>query len=146
MGVADLDEVLVSPDYVPTDKEEYMNPQMLAYFKKKLLDWHEELVTQTSDTIHHLQEETHEEPDLNDRASAETERALELRTRDRGRKLIAKIDEALIRIQNGEYGYCEETGDPIGVARLMARPIATLSIEAQERHEREEKVQVDFRV
>ena len=146
MGVIDLDEILVPPDYMPSENEEYMSPKMLAYFKKKLLDWHDELILQTSDTIHHLQEETHEEPDLNDRASAETERNLELRTRDRGRKLIAKIDEALMRIQNGEYGYCEETGDPIGVSRLMARPVATLSIEAQENHEREEKVQIDYRV
>ena len=146
MGVNDLDEILVSPDYVPSENEEYMGPQMLAYFKKKLIEWREELITQTSHTIHHLQEETHEEPDMNDRASTETDRAIELRTRDRGRKLIAKIDEALIRIQEGEYGFCEETGEPIGIARLIARPIATLSIEAQERHEKDERTQVDYRV
>lgn len=142
----DIDEQFVPPDYVPSDTEAYMNPIMLAYFKRKLTSWKADLLHGSTDTIHTMQAETHEEPDLADRASAETDRALELRTRDRERKLISKIDEALQRIAEGEYGYCEETGDPIGVARLEARPIATLSIEAQERHEKSERTQVDQRV
>ncbi len=142
----EIDEQLVAPDYKPSADEPYMNSMMLAYFKKKLMDWRAELLLESVETIHTMQTETHEEPDMADRASTETDRAIELRTRDRERKLIGKIDEALRRVVDGTYGYCEETGDPIGIARLEARPIATLSIEAQERHERMEKVQVDQRV
>lgn len=142
----EIENQFLSPDYEPSEDEEYMNPVMLAYFKKRLLDWRHELLYETEETIHHMQEDTHEQPDIADRASAETDIAIELRTRDRERKLISKIDEALQRIQEGEYGYCEESGEPIGIARLQARPIATLSIEAQERHERQEKTQVDHRV
>ncbi|SRR5258708_39229158 len=142
----DIDEQLVPPDYKPSENETYMNPIMLAYYKKKLLDWKNELLSESTETIHTMQSETQEEADVTDRASTETDRAIELRTRDRERKLISKIDEALQRIVEGGYGYCEETGEPIGVARLEARPIATLSIEAQERHERSERTQVDQRV
>lgn len=116
-----------------------MTPKMLEYFRLKLLDWREDILRETQITLQHLQEETVQEPDLADRASTETDRALELRARDRQRKLVAKIDAALRRIEDGTYGYCEETGEPIGVKRLEARPIATLSIEAQERHERHER-------
>ncbi|MCE2992805.1 MAG: RNA polymerase-binding protein DksA [Candidatus Jidaibacter sp.] len=126
-------------DYAPSDKEEYMNPKQLAYFRQKLLNWKAELAQESQATMDHLKDETWNEPDLNDRASVETETGLELRTRDRYRKLMTKIDEALKRIEDGTYGYCSETADPIGVKRLEARPIATLSIEAQERHERFEK-------
>lgn len=142
----DIDEQLVPPDYSPYDDAAYMNPIMLAYFKKKLQEWKADLLSGSSETIHMMQAETHEEPDIADRASTETDRAIELRARDRERKLISKIDEALQRIADGDYGYCEETGEPIGVARLEARPIATLSIDAQERHERKERTQVDQRV
>ena len=142
----ELEEQLLAPDYKPSEKDPYMNPLMLAYFKKKLLDWRTELLHESVDTIHTMQEETHEEPDPADRASAETDRAIELRTRDRERKLISKIDEALQKVEDGSYGYCEETGDPIGIARLEARAIATLSLEAQELHERKEKTQLDQRV
>lgn len=142
----DIDEQMVPPDYTPKDSDPYMNSIMLAYFKKKLQDWKADLLSGSSDTIHTMQAETHEEPDIADRASTETDRAIELRARDRERKLISKIDEALQRINDGEYGYCEETGEPIGVARLEARPIATLSIDAQEQHERKERTQVDQRV
>lgn len=131
---------LLPPDYKPSANEEYMNPIMMEYFRQKLITWRESLLSESVETIHHLQEETHNEPDITDRASTELDRSLELRTRDRERKLIGKINEALDRIDKGEYGYCEETGDPIGIARLEARPNATLSIEAQERHERNEKV------
>ena len=116
-----------------------MNELMLEYFRQKLLRWRAELLDESSETLQHLQEDNTVEPDLADRASAETNRSLELRTRDRARKLIAKIDEALTRVDNGSYGYCEETSEPIGLQRLEARPIATLSIEAQERHERRER-------
>lgn len=129
--------------YVPKDGEPYMSLQHLAYFRQKLLEWRSELLRDTVETIHHMQEQTHNEADIADRASTETDRALELRTRDRERKLINKIDEALRRIEDGSYGYCEETGEPIGLTRLMARPVATLSIEAQERHERDERVYSD---
>lgn len=135
------DTILLSPDYVPSENEAYMNPKQLEYFRQKLLRWRSELLKDSLETIHNLQEETHNEPDIADRASAETDRALELRTRDRERKLINKIDEALRRIDDGSYGFCEETGDPIGIARLEARPIATLSVEAQERHEKQERIQ-----
>jgi len=120
-----------------------MNDRQLEYFKEKLLLWKEEILRESRETLTHLQSETENHPDLADRASSETDRALELRTRDRQRKLISKIDEALRRIEEGTYGYCEETGEPIGVARLDARPIATLSLEAQERHERRERVHRD---
>ncbi|MGN6671561.1 MAG: RNA polymerase-binding protein DksA [Candidatus Nucleicultricaceae bacterium] len=117
-----------------------MSPKQLEYFRQKLQNWRQELLKDSLGTIHNLQEETHNEPDIADRASAETDRALELRTRDRERKLISKIDEAIRRIDDGSYGYCEETGEPIGLARLEARPIATLSLEAQEKHEKQEKI------
>jgi DnaK suppressor protein len=113
------------------------------YFRQKLLAWKAELLKESNETLNHLQEESLSEPDIADRASLETDRALELRTRDRERKLISKIDEALLRIEDGTYGYCEETGEPIGIKRLEARPIATLSIEAQERHERMERTHRD---
>lgn len=120
-----------------------MNAKMREYFRLKLLDWREELLRESSETIQHLQSESLAEPDIADRASLETDRSLELRTRDRERKLIAKIDMALQRIEDGTYGYCEETDEPISLRRLEARPIATLSIEAQERHERMERTQRD---
>jgi len=130
-------------NYRPTEDEEFMNERQLAYFKQKLLDWKDEILRESGETLKHLQSETENHPDLADRASSETDRSLELRTRDRQRKLISKIEEAMRRIDDGSYGYCEETGEPIGVARLDARPIATLSLEAQERHERRERVHRD---
>ncbi len=133
-------------NYEPSEKEPYMNPVMLEYFRQQLMDWKASILRDTDNTLQDLQDEGGlQEPDVNDRASVETEVALELRARDRQRKLIGKIDEALLRIKNGEYGYCEETGDPIGIKRLKARPIATLTIEAQERHERRERTQRDER-
>ena len=129
--------------YHPTEDEPFMNDRQLEYFKQKLQNWKEDILRESRETVTHLQSETENHPDLADRASSETDRALELRTRDRQRKLIAKIDEALRRIDEGAYGYCEETGEPIGLARLEARPIATLSLEAQERHERRERVHRD---
>jgi len=135
--------VTLAPDYRPSDGEEFMNDKMSEYFRQKLLDWKEELIRESNETLEHLQEENNQAPDLADRASMETDRALELRTRDRARKLINKIDAALARIEEGVYGYCEETDEPIGIRRLEARPIATLSIEAQERHERMEKTHRD---
>ena len=134
---------LLPPDYRPTEDEPFMNPLQVEYFRQKLLAWRAELLQESSETLHHLQEESLAEPDIADRASLETDRSLELRTRDRERKLISKINEALRRIEEGTYGYCEETQEPIGLRRLEARPIATLSIEAQERHERREKVYRD---
>ena len=131
--------VKLPKSYHPTDKEEYMNEFHLEYFRQKLLKWKEELSYESQATVDHLKNNNWKEPDLNDQASVETETNLELRTRDRYRKLINKIDSALMRIDDGSYGFCEETGDPIGIRRLEARPIATLSIEAQERHERFEK-------
>ncbi len=131
------------PEYRPSEDEEFMNERQLEYFKQKLLNWKEDILRESRETLVHLQAETENHPDLADRATSETDRALELRTRDRQRKLISKIDEALRRIEDGSYGYCEETGEPIGVARLDARPIATLSLEAQERHERRERVHRD---
>ncbi|MEH6632630.1 MAG: RNA polymerase-binding protein DksA [Halopseudomonas aestusnigri] len=130
-------------DYRPKEGEEFMNPVMQEFFKQKLLAWREELLAESSATLQTLQNETLQEPDLADRASSETERALELRTRDRERKLIGKIDEALRRIDENEYGFCEITGDPINIKRLEARPIATMTLEAQEQHERMEKVHRD---
>jgi DnaK suppressor protein len=129
--------------YRPSDDEPFMNERQLEYFKQKLLDWKEDILRESRETVSHLQKETENHADLADRASSETDRSLELRTRDRQRKLISKIDEALRRIEDGAYGYCEETGEPIGLARLEARPIATLSVEAQERHERRERVHRD---
>jgi DnaK suppressor protein len=126
-------------DYRPSDDEEFMSPIQVEYFRQKLLRWRAELLADSSETLRHLQEESLLKPDLTDRASLETERAIELRTRDRERKLISKIDAALSRLDSGTYGYCEETDEPIGIRRLEARPIATLSIEAQERHERMER-------
>lgn len=131
------------PGYLPDVSEEYMNPYQLEYFRQKLLRWKAELAEESRQTVDHLKDENWNEPDLNDRATIEAETTLELRTRDRYRKLMNKIDEALRRIEQGEYGYCEETGEPIGIKRLDARPIATLSIEAQERHERFEKMHSD---
>jgi DnaK suppressor protein len=132
----------LSPDYRPSEDEPYMGPEMLEYFRQKLLRWQQELLHESTETLVNLQVEgAMQEPDLADRASAETDRALELRTRDRERKLLSKIQAALQRIDDESYGYCEETGDPIGVKRLEARPIATLSLEAQERHERMERTQ-----
>jgi len=135
--------LLKDSDYRPSEDEPFMNDRQLEYFKQKLLDWKEDILKESRETVTHLQAETENHPDLADRASSETDRALELRTRDRQRKLISKIDEALRRIEDGNYGYCEETGEPIGIARLEARPIATLSLEAQERHERRERVHRD---
>ncbi len=132
--------VLLSPDYKPTRNEEFMNASMLEYFRQKLLKWRHEILNEAVETIHHMQAESTNEPDLTDRATTEIDRSFELRTRDRERKVLVKIDEALERINNGTYGYCEHTGEPIAVERLEARPIATLSLEAQEMHERSERL------
>lgn len=129
--------------YKPSKSEEYMNPKQLEYFKRKLLAWKEELLEEARETMEHLKEENLNEPDINDRATLESDTAFELRTRDRYRKLVDKIDYAISKMGTGEYGYCEETGDPIGIHRLEARPIATLCIEAQERHEKYEKQHQD---
>ncbi|MEQ9116386.1 MAG: RNA polymerase-binding protein DksA [Rickettsiales bacterium] len=134
-----MTKVTLEAGYQPSEKEEYMNPKQLEYFRQKLLAWKSELLEEAEETMEHLKEENLNEPDVNDRASAETETAFELRTRDRYRKLIDKIEHALERIENDEYGFCEETGEPIGVKRLEARPVATLCIEAQERHENYER-------
>jgi DnaK suppressor protein len=129
--------------YRPTDKEPFMNERQRDYFRQKLLAWKEDILREAKETLQHLQDENQNHPDFADRASSETDRAIELRARDRQRKLISKIDDALTRIDDGTYGYCEETGEPISIKRLEARPIATLSIEAQERHERRERVYRD---
>ena len=129
--------------YRPTEKEPFMNERQQDYFRQKLLDWKNEILQEARETLQHLQDESQNHPDIADRASSETDRAIELRARDRQRKLIAKIDAALQRIDDGTYGFCEETGEPISLKRLDARPIATLSIEAQERHERRERVYRD---
>ena len=134
---------LLPPDYRPTEDEPFMNPMQAEYFRQKLLAWRMELLQDSTETLQHLQEESLAEPDIADRASLETDRSLELRTRDRERKLIAKIDEALRRLEDGSYGFCEETNERISLRRLEARPIATLSIEAQERHERMERTHRD---
>jgi DnaK suppressor protein len=126
-------------NYVPSEKEPFMNAKQREFFRRRLLQWREELLRPSSETLLHLQTESVSEPDIADRATTETDRSVELHARDRERKLIAKIDAALRRIEDGTYGYCEETEEPIGIKRLMARPIATLSIEAQERHERLER-------
>lgn len=134
-----IEEVLPA-DYRPSDSEPFMNPRMRAYFRQKLIRWKGEIVEQNRETLIGLHDDSSQHADLTDRASSETDKALELRARDRQRKLVAKIDAAIQRIEDGSYGYCEETGEPIGIKRLDARPIATLSLEAQERHERREKV------
>lgn len=134
---------LVDAEYVPSEDEPFMNERQRAYFREKLLKWKSDILKEARETLDTLQQENANHPDLADRASSETDRAIELRARDRQRKLIAKIDAALQRIDEGTYGYCEETGEPISLKRLDARPIATLSIEAQERHERREKVYRD---
>lgn len=137
MSASDLKE------YRPSTDEPFMNERQQEYFKQKLIQWRADILQESRDTLDQLQEESLQLPDIADRASSETDKALELRTRDRQRKLISKIDAALRRIETGEYGYCEDSGEPIGIGRLEARPIATLSLEAQERHERKEKVHRD---
>ncbi|MCU0883782.1 MAG: RNA polymerase-binding protein DksA [Beijerinckiaceae bacterium] len=133
-------EIIISSDYKPTDEEPFMSERQRVYFRQKLVRWKEDILKEAKDTILALQAENENHPDLADRASSETDRAIELRARDRQRKLISKIDSAIARIDDGSYGYCEETGEPISLKRLEARPIATLSLEAQERHERNERV------
>ena len=139
-SVALLDK---NKNYRPSDKEPFMNERQREYFREKLLAWKEDILKEAKETVAHLQAENENHPDLADRASSETDRAIELRARDRQRKLIAKIEAALQRLEDGTYGYCEETGEPISLRRLEARPIATLSVEAQERHERRERVYRD---
>jgi len=129
----------ISKNYKPTQKEKFMNAKMKEYFKQKLLNWKNELLKESSQTLNNLQSDNEAKPDITDRASEEIDRSFELRTRDRERKLINKINSALQRIVDGSYGYCEETGEPIGLKRLEARPVATLSLEAQEMHEKAEK-------
>lgn len=138
-----LQDVEIAADYSPSDDEPFMNPKQLRYFENLLLDWKKSILDESRGTLNQLSSGPIQEPDLNDRASSETDWGIELRTRDRQRKLISKIDAALRRIHDGEYGYCEVTGDPISLKRLQARPIATMSIEAQERHERNERVSRD---
>ncbi len=142
-GLTMNDQIIIDDNYRPSDDEEFMNGRQREYFRAKLLQWRAELLQESSDTIRSLQGESMAEPDLSDRATKETDRAIELRTRDRQRKLISKIDAALRRIEDGSYGYCEVTQEPISLRRLEARPIATLSLEAQERHERMERLQRD---
>ena len=137
---APLASTMLSPDYRPSDDEEFMNPLQKEYFRQKLLAWRAELLRESSETLENMQRESLAQPDVTDRASMETDRTIELRTRDRERKLIGKIDAALARIVDDSYGYCEETGEPISLRRLEARPIATLSLEAQEHHERMERL------
>jgi DnaK suppressor protein len=132
--------IVLPPDYRPSEDEPFMNEYQRLYFRQKLINWKEDIIRQTKETLEGLHEDSVQHADLADRATSETDRALELRARDRQRKLISKIDAALARIEDGTYGYCEETGEPIGLKRLDARPIATLSLEAQERHERRERV------
>jgi|TARA_X000000368_G_C22687834_1_gene561172 DnaK suppressor protein len=131
--------VTLSPDYTPSEDEEFMNPMQMEYFRQMLLNWRSELIQEAGETLNNLNSGNLQQPDMADRASLETDHQLELRTRDRERKLIIKIDEALSRIENGSYGFCQATDEPIGLKRLMARPIAVLSLEAQERHERQER-------
>lgn len=133
----------LAPDYVPSEDEPYMNPKQENYFRMLLLEWKQSIHQAAGQTLQSLQDGPIREPDLNDRASSETDWGIELRTRDRQRKLISKIDAALRRIDAGEYGYCEKTGDPIGLRRLIARPVATMTVEAQEAHERKEKISRD---
>lgn len=136
-------ETVTGSGYTPSEDEPFMNPNQLEYFRTRLSDWKASILEGNRDTIEGMQEGTRNIPDVADRASEETDRALELRTRDRQRKLVAKIEAALRRIEDGSYGYCEETGEAISIRRLEARPIATLSLEAQERHERKEKIHRD---
>lgn len=139
----DTNNINIESDYVPTGDEEFMNPKQLKFFELQLIKWKEDLLDESRGTLNNLQDGPIKEPDLNDRASSETDWGIELRTRDRQRKLISKIDSALLRIAAGEYGYCVVTGDPISLPRLQARPIATMTLEAQERHERKERVSRD---
>ncbi|AWN45652.1 MULTISPECIES: RNA polymerase-binding protein DksA [Methylobacterium] len=136
-------KIVIEEGYAPNDAEPFMNERQREYFRRKLQGWKQDILREAQDTLVALQSENENHPDLTDRASSETDRAIELRARDRQRKLIAKIDSALARIEDGSYGYCEETGEPISLKRLEARPIATLSLEAQERHERRERVYRD---
>lgn len=140
ISVLDYD---LDPSYIPSDSEPFMGEQQLKYFEKQLVDWRNSILAESQGTLNQLQDGPIREPDLNDRASSETDWGIELRTRDRQRKLIAKIDAAIRRIKEGEYGYCQVTGEPISLARLRARPIATMTLEAQERHERQERVSRD---
>ena len=140
LGVSDYD---LDPSYIPGDDEPFMSEKQLCYFEKQLIDWKNSILAESQGTLNQLQDGPMREPDLNDRASSETDWGIELRTRDRQRKLIAKIEAALRRITEGEYGYCQVTGEPISLARLRARPIATMTLEAQERHERQERVSRD---
>ena len=136
-------QIILDADYKPSDDEPFMNDRQREYFRGKLLAWKDEILKEARETLVTLQSESENHPDIADRASSETDRAIELRARDRQRKLIAKIDSALRRIEEGEYGYCEVTGEPIGLGRLSARPIATMTVEAQEAHERREKISRD---
>ncbi|NNE82779.1 MAG: RNA polymerase-binding protein DksA [Alphaproteobacteria bacterium] len=138
-----MSSTLLPPDYIPSDDDEFMNPLMTEFFRQRLMEWRNELLRESDQTLVNMQTTSVQEPDIADRASLESEHALELRTRDRERKLISKIDDALRRIETGEYGYCKDSGEPINIRRLIARPIATLSLEAQERHERMEKTHRD---
>jgi DnaK suppressor protein len=138
-----MEKIILPAGYKPSEDEEYMNPMQLEYFKQKLQIWREELLEESRDTLDHLKEENWNEPDLTDRASVETETSIELRTRDRYRKLIDKIEHTIVKINKNDYGYCEETGEKIGLRRLEARPVATLCIEAQMRHENYEKTHLD---
>jgi DnaK suppressor protein len=138
-----MEKIILPNGYIPSEKEEYMNPMQLAYFRQKLENWRNKLLDESRETLTHLREENWNEPDLNDRATVEADTTFELRTRDRYRKLIDKIESAIRKIEKGDYGYCEETGEEIGIRRLEARPIASLSIEAQERHESYEKTHID---
>ena len=138
-----MEKIILPAGYKPSEDEEYMNPMQLEYFKQKLQTWREELLEESRDTLDHLKEENWNEPDLTDRASVETETSIELRTRDRYRKLIDKIEHTIVKINKNDYGYCEETGEKIGLRRLEARPVATLCIEAQMRHENYEKTHLD---
>jgi DnaK suppressor protein len=141
--MSEAEPIELPKDYVPSEDEEFMNDRQKEYFRRKLMAWKDEILRESRSTISNLQEDLGALPDLADRASTETDRSLELRARDRQRKLISKIESALRRIEDDEYGYCEETGEPIALARLDARPVATLSLEAQERHERKERVHRD---
>lgn len=138
-----MEKIILPAGYKPSENEEYMNSMQLEYFRQKLQTWREELLEESRDTLDHLKEENWNEPDLTDRASVETETSIELRTRDRYRKLIDKIEHTIVKINKNDYGYCEETGEKIGLRRLEARPVATLCIEAQMRHENYEKIHLD---
>jgi DnaK suppressor protein len=138
-----MTKIMIDEGYRPSEDEPFMNERQREYFRRKLVRWKGEILREAQETLATLQNENENHPDIADRASSETDRAIELRARDRQRKLIAKIDAALARIEDGSYGYCEETGEPISIRRLEARPIATLSLEAQERHERNERVYRD---